>query len=172
MVKITKISEKSALAKTADSADDSFDADFEPLTAEQAQAWRQHNPVVSPWRVVALQALVGALVAVLTGLISGQFALAASAAWGALAVVLPAIVFVRALSRQMRKMQARSAMLGLFVWELVKIALTVALLLVAPKVIANLSWFALVAGFVVTIKVYWLAMVLGWFKPKSSSIIN
>jgi ATP synthase protein I len=172
MVKITKISEKSALANTADSADDSFGADFEPLTAEQAQAWRQHNPVVSPWRVVALQALVGALVAVLTGLISGQYALAASAAWGALAVVLPAIVFVRALSRQMRKMQARSAMLGLFVWELVKIALTVALLLVAPKVIANLSWFALVAGFVVTIKVYWLAMVLGWFKPKSSSIIN
>ena len=169
MVKITKISEKSALAKTADSSEDSFGDDFEPLTAEQAQAWRQHNPVVSPWKVVAL---VGALVAVLTGLISGQFAWAASAAWGALAVVLPAIVFVRALSRQMRKMQARSAMLGLFVWELVKIVLTVALLLVAPKVIANLSWFALVAGFVVTIKVYWLAMVLGWLKPKSSSIIN
>jgi ATP synthase protein I len=50
--------------------------------------------------------------------------------------------------------------------------LTVALLLVAPKVVADLSWFALVAGFVVTIKVYWLAMLLGWMKPKSSSNFN
>jgi ATP synthase protein I len=66
----------------------------------------------------------------------------------------------------------RSAMLGLFVWEFVKVSLTVALLLVAPKVVADLSWFALVAGFVVTIKVYWLAMLLGWMKPKSSSNFN
>jgi ATP synthase protein I len=88
------------------------------------------------------------------------------------AVIVPAIVFVRALSRQMRQTQIRSAMLGLFVWEFVKVILTVALLLVAPKVVADLSWFALVAGFVVTIKVYWLAMLLGWMKPKSSSNFN
>jgi ATP synthase protein I len=50
---------------------------------------------------------------------------------------------------------------------LVKIVLTVALLLVAPKVISDLSWFALVAGFVVTMKVYWLAMALGWMQRKS-----
>jgi ATP synthase protein I len=43
----------------------------------------------------------------------------------------------------------------------------VALLLAAPKVIADLSWLALVAGFVVTMKVYWLAMALGWMQPKS-----
>jgi ATP synthase protein I len=72
----------------------------------------------------------------------------------------------------MRQTQIRSAMLGLFVWEFVKVILTVALLLVAPKVVADLSWFALVAGFVVTIKVYWLAMLLGWMKPKSSSNFN
>jgi ATP synthase protein I len=29
----------------------------------------------------------------------------------------------------------------------------------------------LVAGFVVTMKVYWLAMWLGWMKPKSKSNI-
>jgi ATP synthase protein I len=60
---------------------------------------------------------------------------------------------------------------GLFVWELVKIVLTVALLLVAPKVISDLSWFALVAGFVVTMKVYWLAMALGWMQRKSKPTI-
>ena len=155
----------------ADSADDGLEPDFKPLTPEQAAAWRQRNPVTSPWRVLALQLLVGAVVAVLTGLVSGQQQLAASVAWGVVSVVIPGVVFARALVRQMRLKQAGAALAGLFVWELVKIVLTVALLLVAPKVIAGLSWLALVAGFVVTMKVYWLAMAIkvlpGWMRRKS-----
>jgi ATP synthase protein I len=152
---------------SADLANEDLESDFKPLTAEQAQAWRQQHPMASPWRVLWLQVLVGGLIAVLTGWFSGQFRLAASVAWGAVAVVIPAVVFVRALSRQMRMRQAGSALVGLFVWELVKIVLTVALLLVAPKVVSDLSWLALVAGFVVTMKVYWLAMALGWMQRKS-----
>jgi ATP synthase protein I len=121
--------------------------------------------------VLALQVFVGILAAVLMGLIGGQLSWATSAAWGTLAVVLPAFVFVRAMSRQMRRTQSGSALFGFFVWELVKIILTVALLLVAPIVMSDLNWFALVAGFVVTIKVYWLAMWLGWMRPKSKSNI-
>ena len=150
-----------------DSVNEDLESEFKPLTAEQAQAWRQQNPMASPWRVLWLQVLVGGLVAVLTGWFSGQSRLASSVAWGAVAVVIPAVVFVRALSRQMRRQQAGSALVGLFVWELVKIILTVALLLVAPKVVSDLSWLALVAGFVVTMKVYWLAMALGWMQRKS-----
>jgi ATP synthase protein I len=103
----------------------------------------------------------------LTWFVMGEPRLAASVAWGVVAVVIPAMVFVRALSRQMRVGQPRAALAGLFVWELVKIALTVALLLVAPKVVNDLSWLALVASFVVTIKVYWLAMALGWMQRQS-----
>ena len=152
---------------TTDAADEGSEPDFKPLSAEEAQAWRQNNPQASPWRVLLLQVGVGAVLALLTGLVSGQWHLAASAAWGSVAVVIPAVVFVRALSRQMRRTQPGSALVGLFVWELVKIVLTVALLLVAPKVISDLSWFALVAGFVVTMKVYWLAMALGWMHRRS-----
>ncbi len=144
----------------AESADDGLEPDFKPLTPDQAAAWRQRNPMTSPWRVLALQVLVGVAVAVLTGVVSGQLRLAASVAWGAVSVVVPGVVFARALARQMRLKQAGSALAGLFVWELVKVVLTVALLLVAPKVIAGLSWLALVAGFVVTMKVYWLAMAM------------
>ena len=151
----------------ADPADDGLEANFKPLTPEQAEAWRQRNPVTSPWRVLSLQVLVGVAVAVLTGVVSGQFRLAASVAWGVLAGVVPGLVFARALARQMRLKQAGAALASLFVWELVKIVLTVALLLVAPKVIAGLSWLALVAGFVVTMKVYWLAMMLGWMRRKT-----
>ena len=145
----------------ADPADDGLEPDFKPLTPEQAAAWRQRNPVTSPWRVLALQVLVGVAVAVLTGVVSGQFRLAASVAWGVVSVVVPGVVFARALARQMRLKQAGAALAGLFVWELVKIVLTVALLLVAPKVVAGLSWLALVAGFVVTMKVSWLAIPRG-----------
>ncbi len=145
----------------AETADDGLEPDFKPLTPEQAAAWRQRNPVTSPWRVLVLQVLVGVAVAVLTGVVSGQLRLAASVAWGVVSVVVPGAVFARALSRQMRLKQAGAALTALFVWELVKIVLTVALLLVAPKVIAGLSWLALVAGFVVTMKVYWLAIATG-----------
>ncbi len=171
MVKIATLPEKGTSANTTSPAEEGFDAEFKPLTAEQAQAWRQQNQAVSPWHVLALQVFVGILAAVLMGLIGGQLSWATSAAWGTLAVVLPAVVFVRAMSRQMRRTQSGSALFGFFVWELVKIILTVALLLVAPIVMSDLSWFALVAGFVVTIKVYWLAMSLGWMRPKSKSNI-
>jgi ATP synthase protein I len=155
----------------ADPADDGLDPEFKPLTPEQAAAWRRRNPVTSPWRVLGLQLLVGVAVAALTGVVSGQLRLAASVLWGVVSVVVPGIVFARALARQMRLKQAGAALAALFVWELVKIVLTIALLLVAPKVIAGLSWLALVAGFVVTMKVYWLAMAIkvapGWMRRKT-----
>jgi ATP synthase protein I len=157
--------------KQAEPADEGLEPEFKPLTPEQAAAWRRRNPVTSPWHVLVLQLLVGVAVAALTGWLSGQFSLAASVAWGVVSVVVPGVVFARALSRQMRLKQAGAALAGLFVWELVKIVLTVALLLVAPKVVAGLSWLALVAGFVVTMKVYWLAMAIkvapGWMRRKA-----
>lgn len=151
----------------ADLANEDLEFDFKPLTAEEAHAWRKQHPMASPWGVLWLQVLAGGLLAVLTGWFSGQFRLAMSVAWGAAAVVIPAVVFVRALARQMQMRQPSSALFGLFVWELVKIVLTVALLLVAPIVVTDLSWLALVAGFVVTMKMYWLAMALGWMQRKS-----
>jgi ATP synthase protein I len=48
--------------------------------------------------------------------------------------------------------------LGFFVWEAVKVALTVAMLGLATRVIDELSWPAMLAGLVVTMKVYWVAL--------------
>ncbi len=167
MTKIASTPKTGKPSDTSDAADEGLEPEFKPLSAEEARAWRQHNPQASPWRVLLLQVGIGALLAILTGLLTGEWRLAASAAWGSVAVVIPAVVFVRALGRQMRRTQPGSALMGLMVWELVKIVLTVALLLVAPKVISELSWLALVAGFVVTMKVYWLAMALSFLQPKS-----
>lgn len=147
-----------------DSLNELADADredeFKPLSAQEAAAWRARHPGLSPWRVLAMQAAVGAMVVLVAWLLSGEVSLAASVAWGVVSVWLPALVFARALARQMRQPRAGSALVGLFVWEGVKVALTVALLLVAPQVVAELNWLALLAGFVLTMKMYWLAMVL------------
>jgi ATP synthase protein I len=63
---------------------------------------------------------------------------------------------VRGLQRQQGVTQPGAAMLGFVIWELVKIAATVAMLVLAPKLIQPLHWLALVAGFVLTMKVYWV----------------
>jgi len=134
--------------------------DFKPLTAQEAQEWRSRHPAVSVWRLVGMQALAGVLVALLAWLLSGQAPVAWSAGYGALAVVLPAALFARGMARQKQAASAGAAMVGFFGWELVKIVLTVAMLAAAPKVVPQLSWLALLAGMVVTMKTYWIALMV------------
>jgi len=140
----------------AENPDGLFDAEFKPMTAEEARQWRSAHPAVSPWWVIVWQLVVGVVVSVLAALWAGSAA-GVSAVYGSLAVVFPAALMVRGLQRQRAVAQPSAAMLGFVIWELVKVVLTVALLLVAPKVVSPLSWLALVVGFVVTMKVYWVA---------------
>ncbi|MEK9802472.1 MAG: ATP synthase subunit I [Curvibacter sp.] len=149
--------QKPAFAADEDAA---AQAEFKPLSAEEARQWREAHPSLSPWRIVAWQAVAGSLAAGLTWLVSGRDALAGSVLYGALAVVLPACVLARAVSR--RAGAAGAALAGFFVWELVKIVLTVAMLVAAPRLVPQLSWPAMLAGFVVAMKVYWVAM---WLHP-------
>ena len=134
--------------------------DFKPLTAEEAALWRRTHPPISVVRVVAGQALVGVLVALVAWLVSGQKHIAWSAAYGGLAVVVPAALFARGMGR--KRHSAKAVMAGFFGWEMAKIGLTVAMLAAAPKVIAPLSWLALLVGMVATMKTYWIAL---WARP-------
>ena len=122
---------------------------------------------MSLWAVLAGQVGVGVLVALVAWLVTGQARMGWSAGYGALAVVIPAALFARGLSRQRAARHGNAALTGFFVWEMVKIALTVAMLFAAPRLVNELSWLALLAGFVVTMKVYWAAMWLGSARKKS-----
>jgi ATP synthase protein I len=135
-----------------------FDKEFKPMTADEAGRWRSTHIAISPWRVVVWQLVVGVVLAMVVGFVSGHAA-GVSAVYGALAVVMPAALMVRGLQRQRAVVQPSAAMLGFVIWESVKVFLTVVLLLVAPGVVSQLNWLALVAGFVVTMKVYWVAVV-------------
>ena len=131
---------------------------FEPLTAEQVAELRKHQPLLSVWRVVGVQAVLGLLVAALVWLVSERMAAVYSAVYGALAVIVPAALFARGLTSRFASANAGAAIFGFFLWEMVKIGLTVAMLFAAPRWVSDLSWPAMLAGLVVTMKVYWVAL--------------
>ncbi len=128
-----------------------------PLTAKEVRELRQRQPLLSVWRVVVAQFFVGLSVSGVAWWVSGQVA-AVSAAYGALAVIVPAALFARGLTSRVSSLNAGAAVFGFFLWEMVKIGLTVALLVAAPRMVSDLSWPAMLVGLVVTMKVYWVAL--------------
>lgn len=143
------------------------EVDKPPLTAEQAAklrvSFRKQGSLISPWQIIVWQGLAGAVMAVLAAWLTGKNSVAWSVAYGALAVVLPAAVFARGLMSQFSGLNALTAGLGFFVWELVKIVATVVLIAIAPKLVADLDWLAMLIGLIVTMKV---VFVLLWLLPK------
>ncbi|HVE52374.1 MAG TPA: ATP synthase subunit I [Ramlibacter sp.] len=137
------------------------------LSPEEAQRVREQNPPVSPWWVVAGQGGVGVLAGLAGWALTGKQNVGWSVAYGALAVAIPAAVFARGLTGKFASLNPMSAAAGFLVWEMVKIALTFAMLLVAPRLVAGLSWPALLIGLVLAMKVYWLALA---FAPKPKKL--
>lgn len=148
--------------------DDDHDGDangsdhFRPLTVEEAQKLRLQQPLLSIWRVVLAQVVVGLAVAALTWLFTGRVSAAWSAAYGALAVVVPAALFARGLTSKTSSINSGTAVFAFLLWEMVKIGLTVAMLYAATWLVKDLSWPAMLVGLVITMKVYWV--VFAWRK--------
>lgn len=133
------------------------ETEFKPLTPEQAREWRKRHPAMSVWRLLVGQLVVGSVVTLLAWLFTQDASVAKSAAWGVLCVVLPAALFARGLARA--KSTASGVLAGFFVWEMAKIALTLALLGIGLRWLQPLSWLALLAGMVATLKTYWLVLL-------------
>lgn len=135
---------------------DAEEADFKPLTAEEAQRLREANPAMSPWWVIGAQVAVGMLVSMVAWVWMRESSAAVSALYGALAVALPAALFVRGTRGAV---PAQAAMLRFAIWELIKLVLSVAMLAAAPWLIRDLHWLAMLAGVVAAMKMYWVALV-------------
>lgn len=133
---------------------------FKPLTREEADKLRQASPSISAWTVLAGQLATGVIVALVAAVITGRQSVGWSALYGALAVVIPGALFARGLTSKVALMNPGAAVAGFFLWEMVKIGLTVAMLFAAPRVTTDLSWPAMLVGLVVTMKVVWLVLVL------------
>ena len=110
---------------------------------------------------------VGVLVTLVAWLVTGSQTVAWSALSGALAVVVPAALFARGVTGQFASVNAGSAVLSFFVWEMVKIFVTVGIMFAAYRLVSGLSWPAMLISLVLTMKVYWLALV---FKRKPKPV--
>lgn len=146
--------------KTVASRSEAFEEElpFHSLTAEEARVVREQNPPVSPWWVVGAQIVTGLVVALATWAFTGRPSAGWSAGYGAIAVALPAAIFARGLTGRFASRNAGSAAAAFMVGEMVKIALTVAMLVAAPRLVPELSWPALLVGLVLVLKVYWVAL--------------
>lgn len=147
--------------------DDEEPTPVQRLNAEQARSFRRANPQLSPWRVILWQLVAGGLAAVLTGWMLNSRSAAWSAAYGVVVVVLPAALFARGLMGRLSSLSVGTAVAGFFFWEMFKIGLSVVLLGLAWRLVPGLHWPALLVGLVVTIKVYWLALLVA---PKAKRV--
>jgi len=132
---------------------------FKPLTAEEASAWRARQVAVSPWRVLAAMVAVGVVSALLAGGLTQRQEVAWSVLYGAAAVVVPGALMARGMTSKLSSMSPGSSAVSFMLWEMVKIAVSVVMLALAPKLVQDLSWPALLVGLVLCMKVYWLALL-------------
>ncbi len=149
-----------------DSGYDQVPPAFVPLTAEQVKAVKAANPATSPWWVVAGQFGVGAAASLLAWAVFGRLA-GQSVACGALAVVIPGALFARGLTSQFARANVGAAVTSFFLWELVKIVMTIAVMFAAHRLVQGLIWPAMLVGLILTLKVYWLALA---FKRKAKPV--
>ena len=143
----------------ADEEDGDANQAIKPLTREEARVLVARNPSVSPWRVIAVQAAVGSVIAVLVLLVFGSAGLAWSALYGAATVVVPGALMARGMTSRLSSLAPAVSAVSVMLWEFGKIAVSVAMLMLAPKVVPGLSWPALLVTLVVCIKVYWVALL-------------
>lgn len=144
-------------ASTPDWLPDTDERHPVPLNREQAQRLRKLSPGVSPWSVVAAQAVAGVLCYATFLIFSRQDNVAWSALYGAASVVLPSALLARGMSRGTRAPVA--AAVGFLFWEMLKIGVAIALLVIAVKVVPDLSWPALLITMVVCMKMNWVALL-------------
>lgn len=139
---------------------------FKALTREEAQALRAKEPPLSPWRVIVVQVGVGMVAALLAALVTGRQEVGWSLLYGAAAVVVPGALMARGMTSRLSSMSPGSSAVSFMLWEMVKIGVSIAMLVLAPRLVQPLSWPALLVGLVLCMKVYWVALL--WRGPKKT----
>lgn len=92
-----------------------------------------------------------------------------SAFYGALCAMVPAALMAWGITSNLLVRlfpgAAGATLAGLVVWEGVKVLLSVAMLWSAPHWVQGLDWLALLVGFVVVLKGYWLVLLSQGRRP-------
>ena len=149
-------------------ADGAADPQFKSLSRAQADALRAQELPVSPWRVVAVQAVVGVVAALIGAVVTSRMDVMWSMLYGAAIAVVPGALMARGMTSKLSSMAPGASAVSFMLWEFVKIGVSVAMLVVAGRVVQPLVWPALLVGLVVCMKVIWVALL--WRNRKTSSM--
>jgi ATP synthase protein I len=103
-------------------------------------------------RIVSLQLMATVVAGVIAALLGGWSAMFSAVLGGLCCVVPNGIMAVRLFANTHRVGGASPA--TFFIWEFIKIALTLALLGATAWLYRDLNWLALLAGFIVALKSY------------------
>lgn len=148
-----------------DAEDGAARSSFKSLSREEAAVLRAQEPPVSPWRVIAVQAVVGVVAALIGWAFTGKSEVAWSMLYGAATVVVPGALMARGMTSKLSSMAPGASAVSFMLWEFVKIGVSLAMLVVAGKIVQPLVWPALLVAMVVCMKVYWVALL--WRRRKA-----
>lgn len=135
-----------------------------PLTREEAQALLARQPSFTVWQALAWQAAFGLLVALVWGLVTWSPSAFLSALYGAAVVVVPNAMMARGVFGR----NAGRSVGGLVLWEVLKLCLSGALMVLAPAVLSPVHWAALLVTLVVCLKSIGLALFLQQRRTKKT----
>lgn len=136
-----------------------------PLTREEAQALNARHPSLSVWQLLVWQAACGVLVALIWGVLTRDPVAAVSALYGAAVAVIPNAVMARGTIGR----SAGRSVGGLLFWEIVKLGLVGAMLVLAPVWIKPLNWLAMLVALVLCLKVFGVVLFIQRRREKKSS---
>jgi ATP synthase protein I len=138
---------------------DEEEAPVRRLSRDEAEALRRRQPVLSPWWVVLSQIVIGMLIAAVVGIVSGDVAMARSALYGAAVIAVPSALMARGATSRLSSLSPVVSTVSMMGWATVKMVTTVAMLVLAPRIVPGLSWPVMLATLVVCMQTYWFALL-------------
>ena len=138
--------------------DDAEERPFHRLTRAEAEAFRRAHPPLSPWRVVAAQIVLGVVAAAVAALVAGTIG-ALSALYGAAVVAVPGALMARGATSRLSSLSPAISAASMLTWAFAKIALSVAMLVLAARIVPGVVWPALLASMVLCMQSYWFALL-------------
>ena len=138
---------------------DDEEAPVRRLTRAEAADLVARQPVLSPWRVVAAQVVVGLVAAALVQAITGDRLLAASALYGAAVVAIPAALMARGATSRLGTISPLTSTVNVMGWATVKIVVSVLMLALAARIVPGLNWPVMLATLVLCMQTYAFALL-------------
>jgi len=82
-----------------------------------------------------------------------------SALYGAAVVVVPGALMARGMTSPRTSASPGASAVGVMFWSMLKLGVSIAMLMLASKLVQPLSWPALLATMVLCMQVYWFALL-------------